>query len=57
MKKGLNKGRIVKGSKDWGAAWVPGTGEELSKAMELVISPKKMRKGEVRGIHPDPPWS
>lgn len=49
MKKGLNKGRIVKGSKDWGAAWVPGIGEQLSEAMELVI-----RKGEVRGMSVPP---
>lgn len=43
--------------KDVKDAWVPGTGEQLSKVMELVISLRRIRKGEVRVSHPDPPWS
>lgn len=40
--------------KDVRDAWVPGTGEQLSKVMELVISLRRIRKGEVRGASVPP---
>lgn len=40
--------------KDVRDAWVPGTGEQLSEAMGLVISLRKIRKGEVRGTSVPP---
>lgn len=62
MKKGLSKGRMCErvrrlGSsvgKDARDAWVPGTGEQQSKVMELVISLRRIRKGEVRGTSVPP---
>lgn len=52
MSKGQKTGSSL--GKDVRDAWVPGTGEQLSEAMELVISLRKIRKGEVRGTSVPP---
>lgn len=37
--------------------WVSGTGEQLSKTLELMISVRKIRKGEVRATSVPPKHS